>query len=158
VTQKEMILTPEGLTRLETELSNLRTHKRKEVAERIKTAISFGDLSENAEYDEAKKEQAFIEGRIATIEHMLKNARLIDEQDYIPDKIGMGSKVTLLDVEFNEEITYTIVSSAEANPGENKISDESPVGRSLLGGAVGDTVDVTVPAGMIQYKVIRLER
>lgn len=158
MTQKEMILTPEGLTRLETELSNLRTHKRKEVAERIKTAISFGDLSENAEYDEAKKEQAFIEGRIATIEHMLKNARLIDEQDYIPDKIGMGSKVTLLDVEFNEEITYTIVSSAEANPGENKISDESPVGRSLLGGAVGDTVDVTVPAGMIQYKVIRLER
>jgi len=158
VTQKEMILTPEGLTRLETELANLRTHKRKEVAERIKTAISFGDLSENAEYDEAKKEQAFIEGRIATIEHMLKNARLIDEQDYVPDKIGMGSKVTLLDVEFNEEITYTIVSSAEANPGENKISDESPVGRSLLGRAVGDTVDVTVPAGVIQYKVIRLER
>ena len=158
MTQKEMILTPEGLTRLETELANLRTHKRKEVAERIKTAISFGDLSENAEYDEAKKEQAFIEGRIATIEHMLKNARLIDEQDYVPDKIGMGSKVTLLDVEFNEEITYTIVSSAEANPGENKISDESPVGRSLLGRAVGDTVDVTVPAGVIQYKVIRLER
>ena len=158
MTQKEMILTPEGLTRLETELANLRTHKRKEVAERIKTAISFGDLSENAEYDEAKKEQAFIEGRIATIEHMLKNARLIDEQDYVPDKIGMGSKVTLLDVEFNEEITYTIVSSAEANPGENKISDESPVGRSLLGRAVGDEVDVTVPAGVIQYKVIRLER
>jgi len=158
VTQKEMILTPEGLTRLETELANLRTHKRKEVAERIKQAISFGDLSENAEYDEAKNEQAFIEGRIATIEHMLKHARLIDEQDYVPDKIGMGSKVTLLDVEFNEEITYTIVSSAEANPGESKISDESPVGRSLLGRAVGDTVDVTVPAGVIQYKVIRLER
>lgn len=158
MTQKEMILTPEGLTRLETELANLRTHKRKEVAERIKTAISFGDLSENAEYDEAKNEQAFIEGRIATIEHMLKNARLIDEQDYVPDKIGMGSKVTLLDVEFNEEITYTIVSSAEANPEENKISDESPVGRSLLGRAVGDEVDVTVPAGVIQYKVIRLER
>ena len=158
MTQKEMILTPEGLTRLETELSTLRTVKRKEVAERIKAAISFGDLSENAEYDEAKKEQGFIEGRIATIEHMLKNARLIDEQDYEPDKIGMGSKVTLLDVEFNEEITYTLVSSAEANPGENKISDESPVGRSLFGRAVGDTVDVTVPAGVIQYKVIRLER
>lgn len=158
MTQKEMILTPEGLTRLESELSILRTIKRKEVAERIKAAISFGDLSENAEYDEAKKEQAFIEGRIATIEHTLKHARLIDEQDFEPDKIGMGSRVTLLDMEFNEEITYTIVSSAEASPGENKISDESPVGRSLLGCRVGDTVDVVVPAGVIQYKVVKIER
>lgn len=156
--QKEMILTPEGLARLEEELAVLRTVKRQEIAERIKSAISFGDLSENAEYDEAKKEQAFIEGRIATIERMLKNARLIDEQDYDPERVGMGSKVTLLDMEFNEEITYTIVSSAEASPRENKISDESPVGRSLLGRKVGDTVDVAVPAGVIRYKIVRLER
>jgi transcription elongation factor GreA len=158
VAQKEMILTPEGLARLEEELAVLRTVKRQEIAERIKSAISFGDLSENAEYDEAKKEQAFIEGRIATIERMLKNARLIDEQDYDPERVGMGSKVTLLDMEFNEEITYTIVSSAEASPRENKISDESPVGRSLLGRKVGDTVDVAVPAGVIRYKIVRLER
>jgi transcription elongation factor GreA len=158
VAQKEMILTPEGLARLEEELAVLRTVKRQEIAERIKSAISFGDLSENAEYDEAKKEQAFIEGRIATIERMLKNARLIDEQDYDPERVGMGSKVTLLDMEFNEEITYTIVSSAEASPRENKISDQSPVGCSLLGRKVGDTVDVAVPAGVIRYKIVRLER
>lgn len=158
MTQKEMILTPEGLTKLESELTLLRTVKRQEVAERIKAAISFGDLSENAEYDEAKKEQAFIEGRIATIEHTLKHARLIDEQDIVADRVSMGSKVTLLDMEFDEEITYTIVSSAEANPAEDKISDESPVGSSLLGCQVGDTVSVSVPAGMIEYKIVKIER
>ena len=126
VNNKEVILTYEGLIKLERELEEYKSIKRKEVSERIKQALAFGDISENSEYDEAKNEQAFIEGRIATIENMLKKARVIDEDDITTDKVSIGSKVTVRDLEDNEEVEYTIVGSAEADPIELKISNESP--------------------------------
>lgn len=155
---KEVLLTPEGLQKLEEELEHLKSVKRREVAERIKLAISYGDISENSEYEDAKNEQAFIEGRIMTLEKMLRNARIIQEDDVQTDAVSVGSTVRLRDVEFNEEVEYTIVGSAEADPGSNKISNESPVGRALLGKSVGSTVDVAVPAGTIQFQVLNIKR
>src|SRR5690606_1874527 len=123
MTNKEFILTPEGVMKLEQELIHLKTVKRREVAQRIKQALAFGDLSENSEYDEAKNEQAFIEGRIVSLENMLKNAKIIDDEDIETDSVSVGSIVKILDVEFDEIIEYTIVGSAEANPSQNKISN-----------------------------------
>lgn len=156
--EKEVLLTPEGLRKLEDELEQLKSVKRREVAERIKVAISYGDISENSEYEDAKNEQAFIEGRIMTLEKQLRNARVIHEDEVATDVVSIGSTVTLKDMEFDEDIQYTIVGSAEANPGDNKISNESPVGNSLLGKGVGSLVEVSVPAGTLQFKILEIKR
>lgn len=156
--EKEVLLTPVGLKKLEEELETLKSVKRREVAERIKLAISYGDISENSEYEDAKNEQAFIEGRIMTLEKMLRNARIIQEDDVHTDVVSVGSTVKLKDVEFDEEVTYTIVGSAEADPASNKISNESPVGRALLGKSIGSMVDVAVPAGTIQFQILDIKR
>ncbi len=155
---KEVILTYEGLKKLEEELEQLRGPKRMEIKERIKVALSFGDISENSEYDEAKNEQAYVEGRIVQLETMLKNARVIDEDDVSTDKVTIGSKVRLLDMEYNEEIVYTIVGSTEANPAQFKISNESPVGSALMQKKKGNVIEVLVPDGMLKFKIIKIEK
>ncbi len=156
--EKEVVLTVNGLKKIEDELEMLKTVRRKEVAERIKQAIAFGDISENSEYDEAKNEQAQMEERILKLEGMLKKARVIDEDDISIDVVSIGSTVTVLDMEFQEEVEYTIVGSAEADPYDLKISNESPVGRSLLGKKVGESVEVQIPDGATQYKIISIKR
>ncbi len=145
------------LAEFEKELEYLKTVKRKEMAEVIKEARSHGDLSENSEYDEAKNSQAIMEARIAELEKMLQNAKVIDEDELSTENVSIGCIVKLLDIEENEEMTYSLVSSSEADAFDNKISDESPVGASLLGHRVGDVVDVVVPNGaVIQYKVLEI--
>lgn len=151
--EKEVILTADGLNKLEKKLEHLRTVRRREVAERIRQALELGDISENSEYEDAKNEQGFIEGQIIEIEKMLRNARVIDEQDVNSDVVNVGSKVTLIDVNDKTEFEYKIVGSAEADPAQAKISNESPVGRSLMGKKVGDVVNVEVPIGTIKYKI-----
>ncbi|MBF8376594.1 MULTISPECIES: transcription elongation factor GreA [Alicyclobacillus] len=155
---KEVLLTPEGLRKLEEELELLKSVKRREVAERIKVAISYGDISENSEYEDAKNEQAFIEGRIMTLEKQLRNARVINEDEVDTNVVSIGSTVKVLDLDLDEEVEYTIVGSAEANPAENKISNESPVGKALLGKQIGSTVEVNVPAGVIKFKILEIKR
>ena len=155
---KEVVLTYEGLKKLEEELEFLRGTKRKEVAERIKQALSFGDISENSEYDEAKNEQAQVEGRIVQLESMLKHARLIDEDDVKTDVVSLGAKVRLFDIEFEEEVLYLIVGSTEANPLKSKISNESPVGAALMGHKVDDIVEVQVPDGAIKFKILEISK
>lgn len=155
---KEIILTQEGFDKLEDELELLKTTRRKEVAERLKEAISFGDLSENAEYDEAKKEQAALEERIMVLENMIRNAVIIDENSVDLNIVTIGSIVKIFDEEFGEEVEYTIVGSAEADPYEFKISNESPVGRALLNRKVGDKVEVNVPDGIITLEVLEIKR
>lgn len=155
---KAVLLTSEGLATLQAELENLKTVTRNEIAEKIKIARGFGDLSENSEYDEAKNEQAKIEARIVELEAMLKNAQVIDEIDAADGKITIGCTVKLLDVEFDDEIVYTIVGSAESNPQEFKISDESPVGAALIGHVAGDEVTVVCEAGHLQFKVLEVSR
>ncbi|MDF2840220.1 MAG: greA [Clostridia bacterium] len=154
---KQNILTLDGLKKLEEELNSLK-NKRTDVAERIKQALAFGDISENAEYDEAKKEQAFVEGRILQIENILRTARVIDEDDIQTDMVNVGSKVTLKDVEFGDEVEYTIVGSAEADPMNLKISNESPVGKALVGKVPGESVEIAVPDGMIKYKILAINK
>jgi transcription elongation factor GreA len=151
--EKETILTPEGLRKLEEELEFLKTVKRKEVAERIKQAKEFGDLSENSEYEDAKNDQAFTEGRILTVEGMLRNAKVINN----PDIVSIGSTLKLVD-ESGEELTFTIVGSPEADPAHDKISNESPVGRALLGKRKGETVTVQAPAGTMKYTIKGIKR
>lgn len=155
---KQIILTDEGLQKLENELQELKTVKRKEIADKIKVALSFGDLSENSEYDEAKNEQAFVESRIIQIENMLKNVKILDQSDVSTEKVTMGSKVKVKDLEFDEEICYQIVSSAESNPDENKISDESPIGRALLSQKIGQIVEVEAPIGLIKFKILEITK
>lgn len=158
MTNRETVLTPEGVAKLEQELQMLKSVRRREIALRIKQAIDFGDLSENSEYDEAKNEQAFIEGRIVTLENMLKNAKIIDDEDITTDIVSIGSMVKLLDVEFDDVIEYTIVGSAEADPLKNKISNESPVGSALIGKPKGTEVDVTVPDGVVKFKILEISK
>ncbi len=155
---KQVILTYEGVRKVEDELEYLKTVKRKEVTQKIKTAISFGDLSENAEYDEAKNEQAFVEGRIATLENMLKNAKIIDDDDIKTDVVSIGAIIKVKDMEYGDEMEFTIVGSAEADPGKMKISNEAPIGRGLIGKKVGDKVEIQVPDGTITYEVIEIRR
>jgi transcription elongation factor GreA len=155
---KQVVLTEQGLKRLEEELEQLKTEKRKEIAEKIKVALSFGDLSENSEYDEAKNEQAMVESRIATIEVMLKNVKLIDDEELNTESVNLGSKVMVLDIEYNETITYQLVGSTEADPDNNMISDESPVGRAMLNHKVGDEIDVETPSGAIKYKILEITK
>lgn len=158
INNKEVLLTYEGLKKLEDELIFLKSVKRREVAERIKQALAFGDISENSEYDEAKNEQAQMEGRIVHLESMLKHAKLIDEDDVKTDIVGLGSKVKVLDMEFDEEVEYFIVGSTEADPSKYKISNESPVGQALMGKSKGSVVDVQVPDGIIKFKIIEIHK
>jgi len=155
---KEVLLTKEGLKKLETELEHLKSVRREEVAERIKQAIAFGDISENSEYEDAKNEQAFIEGRIINLENTLRNARLMEDNDVKTDEISLGSKITLKEMKSGREVTVTMVSSVESRLKDGKISDESPVGKAVMGKKVGSVVDVEAPAGIIKYKIIKVER
>lgn len=156
--EKKVVLTYEGLKKREEELEELKTVRRKEVAEKIKEARGQGDLSENAEYDAAKEEQGEIEARIALLEKMLRNAEVIDDEEVSSDIISVGSRVKLYDNEFEEEVEYTIVGSAEADPMENKISNESPVGMGLLGHKTGDSVVIETPDGEISFKVLDINK
>ncbi|MCC5912117.1 MAG: transcription elongation factor GreA [Clostridiaceae bacterium] len=158
MTDKEVVLTAKGLKKIEDELEQLKTVRRREVAERIKQAIAFGDISENSEYDEAKNEQAQVEERIMKLEGMLKKARVIDESDISLDQVSIGTTVQVKDLEFDEIVEYTIVGSAEADPYELKISNESPVGRTLLGKKIGEIVEVQIPDGFTKYEVLNIER
>lgn len=153
---KQVKLTEDGLKQLEEELEYLKTKKRKEVSEKIKVALGFGDLSENSEYDEAKNEQAQVEARIVSVENMLKNSIVIDESERDTSKVELGATVTIHDIEFDEDITYKIVGSTEADPDEGRLSDESPLGKSLMGKAEGEMIDVDAPAGVIQYKILKI--
>ena len=153
---KETLLTSEGLAKLENELEDLKTIRRKEVADKIKVAISFGDLSENSEYDEAKNEQAMIEARILQIEAMLKNVKILDSDSLDTETVNLGSRVRVLDTEFDEEETFQIVGSTEANPDQGRISDESPIGKNLLGHRVDDIVAIPVPNGTVTYKILEI--
>lgn len=154
MTEKEIILTPEGLSNLEQELEVLKTVKRREVAERIKQAIEFGDISENSEYEDAKNEQAFIEGRILTLEKMLRNVRVIEHAENASNTVRLGARIKLKDLESNEIVEYTLVGSAEADPTKNKISNESPVGKAIINKKKGAVVEVSVPAGTSKYKIL----
>lgn len=155
---QDIIMTVEGLSKLEAELEELKVVRRKEVAEKIKQALAFGDLSENSEYDEAKNEQAQVETRIVQIEKMLKTAKVIDDEDIDTKTVNIGTKVKVLDVEFDEEEEYTIVGPTEADPAKNRLSYQSPVGQALLGKSVGDEVDVEVPAGTMKFKVLAIAK
>lgn len=155
---KKQVITYEGVKQLEEELQDLQVNKRKEIAQKLKEARAQGDLSENAEYDAAKDEQRDIEARIEQIEAILKNVEVVDEDEVDTDKINIGSKVKILDVEFNEEMEYKIVGSTEANSLKGKISNESPVGRALIGATVGDTVTVETEAGTFDYKVLEISK
>jgi len=153
---KEVLLTVEGLKKLEQELDRLKSVKRKEVAERIKQAIEFGDISENSEYEDAKNEQAFIEGRILTLDKKLRNARIFDDTGLNTDKVCMGSKVVLKDLECGDVLEYAIVGSMEADPSAAKISNESPVGKAIMGQRIGTVVEVHVPVGVLKYELVNI--
>ena len=155
---KEYKLSPERLKELQEEMTYLKTVREKEVAELIKEARSFGDLSENSEYDEAKNEQGKLYSRIAELEEILSNYVVIEEEDHDGDYVRLGSTVTVLDKEFNEEETYKIVGSQEADPMNGAISEDSPFGKALLGKIPGDDVTVDAPAGPVEYKVLNIER
>lgn len=155
---KKNILTYAGLKKLEDELQELKVVRRQEVAQKIKEAREQGDLSENAEYDAAKDEQRDIEARIEELEKILKNAEVVVEDEVDLDKINIGCQVTILDMEYEEELEYKIVGSTEANSLKGKISNESPVGKALIGSKIGDVVEVETQAGMLRYKVLEIQR
>ena len=156
--EKEVILTQEGYDNLEKQLEYLKTEKRAEISERIKVALGFGDLSENSEYDEAKNAQAENEGKIAELENKIRHAKIIDEKEIDTKTVQIGNTVKLYDVEFEEEVEYTIVGSTEVNLAENKISNESPIGKALLGAKKGSTVEVNAPAGVIKYQILSITK
>jgi transcription elongation factor GreA len=155
---KQVILTYEGLKKLEDELEYNKRVKRREIAEKIKQAISFGDITENSEYDEAKNEQAYLERRIIQLEKLLKNAKVIDDDEVSTDKVSIGTKVKIQDMETNEELDYYIVGSTESDPSKKKISDESPVGSCLLGKKAGEMVEVIVPDGKLKFKILDIHK
>ncbi|MDQ2982486.1 MAG: transcription elongation factor GreA [Actinomycetota bacterium] len=154
---KEVILTPEGYEKLKTEIDLLSNEKRREVADRIRIAREFGDIAENAEYDDAKNEQAMLEHRIATLEERLRNARVIEKKEISKDVVSVGSKVKLRDVDAKQTVEYHIVGSAEANPAENKLSNESPVGKAIIGHKKGETIEVTAPRGSLKFKILEIK-
>lgn len=156
--EKEFLLTQEGYDKLEKELEKLKTETRYEIAERIKVALGFGDLSENSEYDEAKNAQAANEIKIAELENKLKYAKIIDESEIDTKTVQVGNVVRVLDVEFDEEVEYTIVGSTEVDLSQNKISNESPIGVALLGKKVNDVVDVQAPAGVLKFKILAIKK
>ena len=153
---KQVVLTAEGKAALEKELEDLKVITRKEVADKIKVALGYGDLSENSEYDEAKNEQAIVEARISELEQTLKNAVVLDESAVDTDTVTLGSSVRIRHIKLGKEDTYKIVGSTEAAPLKKRISDESPVGKAMLGHRVGDIVDVEAPAGIIQYEILEI--
>jgi transcription elongation factor GreA len=155
---KKYVMTYEGVKKLEEELEYLKSVKRKEITEKIKVALGYGDLSENSEYDEAKNEQAFVEGRIIQLENMLKNASIVDESEISTDKVSIGSIVKVKDYDFDEEVEYFIVGSAESDPMNFKISNESPVGNALVGKKVGDVIEVAVPGGISKFEILEIKR
>ena len=154
---KEVILTPEGYEKLKEEIEYLRGDKRREVADRIRIAREFGDIAENAEYDDAKNEQAMLEQRIAVLEERLINARVIEKKDIAKDVVSIGSRVRLKDMGANETVEYHIVGSAEANPAEHKLSNESPVGKAIIGKKKGETVEVAAPRGSLKFKIMEIK-
>ena len=156
--EKEVILTKEGFDKLEAELDYLKTEKRTEIAERIKVAKGFGDLSENSEYDEAKSAQSENEAKIAELEAQIRNAKIIDEKEIDTKTVQIGNTVKVHDEEFDEDIEYTIVGSTEVNLLENKISNESPMGKALLGAKKGTTVEVDAPQGVLKYKILAIKK
>mgnify|MGYP004457556523 FL=1 len=156
--QKETILTYEGLKKLEEELEYLKTEKRREVAERIKVALGFGDLSENSEYDEAKNEQAQVEMRIIDLENKLRNVKVIDEDEIDTKTVQIGNTVQVLDMEYDEKVEYTIVGSTEVDLANNKISNESPIGKALLGRKKNEVVEVDAPAGVLSFKILKITK
>ncbi len=156
--EREIVLTKEGLEKLEAELETLKSSRREEVADRIKQAIAFGDISENSEYEDAKNEQAFIEGRILTLEKTLKKARLMEEDEIRTDVVSLGSRVRLKEIKSGREVTVTLVSSVESKLKDGKISDESPVGKAIMGKTAKTTVAVEAPAGILKYKIIKVEK
>ncbi len=156
--EKEFLLTQEGYDKLEKELEKLKTETRYEIAERIKVALGFGDLSENSEYDEAKNAQAANEIKIAELENKLKYAKIIDESEIDTKTVQVGNVVRVLDVEFDEEVEYTIVGSTEVDLSQNKISNESPIGVALLGKKAKDVVDVQAPAGVLKFKILEIKK
>lgn len=156
--EKEVLLTQEGYDNLEKELEYLKTEKRTEISERIKVALGFGDLSENSEYDEAKNAQADNEIKIAELENKLRYAKIINESEIDTKSVQVGNRVKVLDVEFNEELEYTIVGSTEVNLAENKISNESPIGKALLGAKKNEVVEAQTPGGIVQFKVLAIKK
>ena len=154
---KEVILTPEGYEKLKHEIEYLSNEKRREVAERIRVAREFGDIAENAEYDDAKNEQMLLEHRIATLEERLKAARVIEKGDVVKGVVSVGARVRLRDMDAGETVEYHIVGSAEANPAEQKLSNESPVGRAIIGKKKGEVVEVTAPRGALKYKILDIK-
>jgi transcription elongation factor GreA len=154
---KEIILTPEGYEKLRQEIEYLSNDKRREVAERIRIAREFGDITENAEYDDAKNEQALLEHRIATLEERLRSARVLEKGDVKKDEVSVGSRVKLKDMETNKTVEYRIVGSAEANPSESKLSNESPVGKAILGRKKGEVVEVAAPRGALKFKILDIK-
>jgi transcription elongation factor GreA len=154
---KEVILTKEGFEKLKKEIDFLSTVKRQEVAERIRVAREFGDIAENAEYDDAKNEQAMLEHRIALLEERMRDARVIQKSEITADVVSIGSHVRLKDVDANETVEYHIVGSAEANPAENKLSNESPVGKAIIGRKKGETVEVSAPRGTLKFKIMDIK-
>ncbi len=154
---KEVILTPQGYEKLKAEIEYLSTEKRREVAERIRIAREFGDINENAEYDDAKNEQALLEHRIALLEERLLSARVISKKEITKDVVSIGSKVRLRDIEQNKTFEYHIVGSAEANPSENRLSNESPVGQAILGKKKGEVVEVAAPRGSFKFKILEIK-
>ena len=155
--EKVFPMTQAGKDKLIQELEHLKSVKRKEVVERIKIARSFGDLSENSEYDSAKEEQAFVEGRITTLENMIRNAKIIEEADSAGDSVTLGTSVTFVELPDGDEETYTIVGSAEADPFEGKISNDSPIAKSLIGKKVGDQVSVQTPGGEMSVRIVSIK-
>jgi transcription elongation factor GreA len=156
-TVKEVLLTPAGYEKLKQEIEHLSTEKRREVAERIRHAREFGDIAENSEYDDAKNEQALLEHRIATLEERLRSARVIQKGDIKKDEVSVGSKVKLKDMGTNKTVEYFIVGSAEANPSEHRLSNESPVGKAILGKKKGEVVEVAAPRGKLKFKVLDIK-
>ena len=154
---KEVILTREGYEKLQSEIEFLQTEKRREIAERIRIAREFGDIAENAEYDDAKNEQAMLEHRIATLEERLLEARVVAEDEVSTDVVSIGSTVRLKDIEANQTVEYHIVGSAEVNPAERKLSNESPVGRAIMGHKKGETVEVAAPRGTLKFKILEIK-
>jgi transcription elongation factor GreA len=154
---KDVLLTPEGYEKLKQEIEFLRNDKRREVADRIRVAREFGDIAENAEYDDAKNEQAMLEHKIAQLEERLVHARVIDTDDVDTSVVSLGSKVRLRDMDANETVEYHIVGSAEANPAEQKLSNESPVGKAIMGRKKGEVVEVTAPRGALKFKIMDIK-
>jgi transcription elongation factor GreA len=154
---KEVILTPEGYEKLKVEIDHLSVDKRREVADRIRVAREFGDISENAEYDDAKNEQAMLEHKIAQLEERLANARVIQKRDVDLSVVSIGAKVRLKDMAANQTVEYTIVGSAEADPSELRLSNESPVGKAIIGKKKGETVEVSAPRGSLKYKILDIK-